>query len=211
MGSFLELRGIDLGRVKAALGSGDAAFAETVVKTIPDDAEGRGLEKDGTEAREWTRGVQALVLGELGGIMSAREALSDADPVKSGSALSLAYVSVLRGLSQGPEASLQVGGSGVELLFDKLLKKYVGKLGGKGLALEKRLFSRPVFGLESDCEDALWGALGRTDVAALAERLPAPEDAPDAKDEDVEALYGDLHAILQAVRADGLDLVSFYA
>ena len=207
MGSFLELRGIDLGRVKAALGSGDAVFAAAVVKTIPEEAEGRGFEKAGPEALEWTRGVQALILGELGRAMSAREALSDADPVPAGTGLSLAYHSVLRALAHGPESSLQ---SGVELLFDKLLKRYVGKLGGKTLALEKRLFSRPLFGLESDQDFALWGALGRADVAALAERLPAPEDAPDAKDEDVEALYGDFHDVLKAVRADGLDLVSFY-
>jgi hypothetical protein len=208
MSSFLVFRSIDLARVKSALGSGEEKLCAKILKSIPEEAEGRGMKDGDDDVKEWKRGVAALLLGELGETMSEREPFGAAKIVKSGRGLSLAFTSVLQALAQeSGEDSLQH--SGVDLFWKKFLHQYVDRIVGTELNPHRKLFSRPLFGLESDDENALWGGLSRNEVAAFAAKLLEPGEAPDA-DEDLEAWYGELYDAVQAVKVGGLDLVTLY-
>lgn len=210
MGSFLVFRSIDLARVRSALGSGEEKFCARLLKSVPAEAEGRGMKPDSDDVREWKRGITALLLGELGETMSGREPFGRTEVVKTGRALSLAFSSVLQALSQGPEeVETSIRHSGVELFWNKFLHRHVDGIAGQGANPHRNLFSRPLFGIESGCEDALWGGLSRDEVAAFAAALVEPGDSP-GDDADLDAWYGQLYDVVHAVRADGLDLVTFH-
>jgi hypothetical protein len=211
MSSFLVFRSIDLQRVKAALGSGDDAFCAKVLKSIPEEAESRGMDDDEKDVAEWERGVRAIVLGTLGEAMSGAEPLPKKAAAQMKQPLALAYSSVLQALAQevgSGEDSLQQ--SGFDLFWKTFMGKYLTKAVGKALNPGEKLFSRPLFGVESSFENALWGALDRGELAALDDALPTIEDAPDAGDGDVEQWYGDFRDIVASARQNGLDLVTFY-
>jgi hypothetical protein len=205
--SFLVFAAIDYPRVKGALGSGDEKFCASILRS--GGPEGRDLAPD--RLKEWTRGVTALVLGELGQSMSERDALSGNDVAKCGEGLALAFTSLLEHLTQGPwgvETSLQH--SGADFFWEKFMKKYLGRVLGKARNPQRHFLSRPLFGLESDHPDVLWGGLDRKELAAVVEKLPRPEEASDAEDSDIEQVYCDLYEVLGAVKQTGLDLVTFY-
>ncbi|MBI3855125.1 MAG: hypothetical protein HY293_05485 [Planctomycetes bacterium] len=153
MASFLELRGMDLARVRAVLGSGDEKFCAALLKDLPAEAQLRGLSDGSDEVRDWKRGVTALLLGQQGQSMSEREPLGGGDVVRAGPGLSLAFSLILRRLSPGA--------GGCRIALD-------GAAGRRGL---EALLSRPLFGLESEGGGACWGAWSRAEIASGAALL----------------------------------------